>query len=71
MQLYTGIALHSSNSYLAIIDEKGKRMFKIKLFYNMSLHQRPFYDIVVLSGFSRTQIFSDLTLRAHYENHDR
>jgi len=27
MQLYTGIDLHSSNSYLAIIDENGKREF--------------------------------------------
>jgi hypothetical protein len=31
MQLYTGIDLHSSNSYLAIIDETGKRIFKRKL----------------------------------------
>ena len=31
MRLYTGIDLHSSNSYLAIIDENGKRVFKKKL----------------------------------------
>ena len=31
MRLYTGIDLHSSNSYLAIIDETGKRVFKKKL----------------------------------------
>lgn len=31
MKLYSGIDLHSSNSYLAIIDEKGKRIFKEKL----------------------------------------
>ncbi len=31
MQLYTGIDLHSSNSYLAIIDENGKRVFKKKV----------------------------------------
>jgi len=31
MELYTGIDLHSSNSYLAIIDEDGKRVFKKKL----------------------------------------
>ena len=30
MRLYTGIDLHSSNSYLAIIDETGKRVFKKK-----------------------------------------
>jgi len=27
MRLYTGMDLHSSNSYLAIIDETGKRVF--------------------------------------------
>jgi transposase len=31
MQLYTGIDLHSNNSYLGIIDENGKRVFKRKL----------------------------------------
>jgi hypothetical protein len=31
MKLYAGFDLHSSNSYLAIIDEKGKRVFKKKL----------------------------------------
>lgn len=30
MRLYTGIDLHSSNSYLAIIDETDKRVFKRK-----------------------------------------
>ena len=30
MKLYSGIDLHSSNSYLAIIDETGKRVFKEK-----------------------------------------
>ena len=30
MELYTGIDLHSTNSYLAIIDETGKRVFKEK-----------------------------------------
>ena len=28
MKLYTGIDLHSSNSYGGIIDETGKRVFK-------------------------------------------
>jgi len=32
MQLYTGIDLHSNNSYLAIIDDTGKRIFHQKLF---------------------------------------
>jgi len=31
MRLYLGIDLHSSNSYLGIIDETGKRVFKKKL----------------------------------------
>ena len=31
MKLYTGFDLHSSNSYLGIIDESGKRVFKKKL----------------------------------------
>jgi transposase len=31
MKLYSGIDLHSTNSYLAIIDETGKRIFKEKL----------------------------------------
>jgi transposase len=31
MKLYSGIDLHSSNSYLAIVDATGKRVFKEKL----------------------------------------
>jgi len=31
MQLYTGFDLHSTNNYLAIIDEKGKRVYKRRL----------------------------------------
>lgn len=31
MKLYAGIDLHSTNSYLAIIDSEGKRIFKEKL----------------------------------------
>jgi predicted NBD/HSP70 family sugar kinase len=31
MKLYSGIDLHSTNSYLAIIDQSGKRIFKEKL----------------------------------------
>ncbi len=31
MKLYTGIDLHSSNSYVAIIDETGRRVFQKKL----------------------------------------
>jgi transposase len=31
MKLYTGLDLHSSNSYLGIIDETGRRIYKQKL----------------------------------------
>ncbi len=31
MKLYTGIDLHSSHSFVGIIDETGKRAFKKKL----------------------------------------
>jgi hypothetical protein len=31
MKLYSGIDLHSTNSFLSIIDESGKRIFKEKL----------------------------------------
>jgi transposase len=31
MKLYTAFDLHSNNSYLGIIDENGKRIFKKKL----------------------------------------
>ncbi len=31
MKLYSGIDLHSNNSYLAIVDENGKRIFNEKL----------------------------------------
>jgi transposase len=31
MKLYTGFDLHSTNNYVAIIDEKGKRVYKKKL----------------------------------------
>jgi len=31
MRLYAGFDLHSSNTYLGIVDEDGKRVFKKKL----------------------------------------
>ena len=31
MKLYTGFDLHSTNNYLAIVDKKGKRVYKKKL----------------------------------------
>jgi transposase len=35
MKLYAGIDLHSSSSYLAIIDDKGVRSYKKKLPNNL------------------------------------
>jgi len=40
MKLYSGIDLHSSNSYLAIVDESGKRIFKEKLPNDMATISR-------------------------------
>jgi transposase len=31
VKLYTGVELHSSNTYIGIEDESGKRIFKRKL----------------------------------------
>jgi len=50
MQLYTGFDLHSSNSYLAIVDEKGKRVYKRKLRnepVSISATLRPFKEDIV------------------------
>ena len=47
MKLYTGFDLHSSNSYLGIIDENGNRVFKKKLLNDQELiinTLRPFKD---------------------------
>jgi len=42
MELYSGIDLHSSNSYLAIVDETGKRVFKEKAPNDMAAITRAF-----------------------------
>jgi len=42
MKLYSGIDLHSSNSYLAIVDETGKRVFKEKTPNDMAAITRAF-----------------------------
>ncbi|MDD2735076.1 MAG: transposase [Desulfuromonadaceae bacterium] len=42
MKLYSGIDLHSSNSYLAIIDETGKHVFKEKSPNDMAAIARAF-----------------------------
>ena len=50
MKLYTGFDLHSSNSYLGIIDENGKRVFKRKLPNDPAVivdTLRPFKDDII------------------------
>ena len=50
MKLYTGFDLHSSNSYLGIIDESGKRVFKKKLPNDSKVildNLRPFKEAIV------------------------
>ncbi len=37
MRLYTGFDLHSNNSYVGIIDEDGRRLWKKKLRNDPSL----------------------------------
>jgi transposase len=37
MKPYPGIDLHSTNSYLAMIEENGKRIFKKKLPSDLSI----------------------------------
>ncbi len=59
MELYAGIDLHSSNSYLAIIDESGKRIFHRKLpndaatiIETLSLYEGSIAGIVVESTYN-------------------
>jgi len=54
MPLYCGIDLHAKNSYLAIIDEQRKRIFKrnvtndrkLKYFHLENLLKNVFYAVV-------------------------
>jgi transposase len=59
MELYAGIDLHSSNSYLAIVDETGKRIFHRKLpndattiIETLSLYEGSIAGIVVESTYN-------------------
>ena len=59
MKLYTGFDLHSSNNYLAIIDEKGKRVYKRRLENDPEIilttlmpHKKKIVGIVVESTFN-------------------
>jgi transposase len=59
MNLYSGIDLHSINSYVVIIDETGKRIFKEKLSNNivaiteaLSLYSGSLEGVVVESTYN-------------------
>jgi len=49
MKLYAGIDLHSTNSYLAIVDDNGKHVFKEKLPNDIATILKtlsPFYNVL-------------------------
>jgi hypothetical protein len=59
MNLYSGVDLHSTNSYVVIIDETGKRIFKEKLSNNivaiteaLSLYSGSLEGVVVESTYN-------------------
>jgi transposase len=78
MKLYTGFDLHSNNSYLGIIDENGRRVFKRKLRNDPELIVRelnPFKSeiegIVVESTFNwywMVDLLSDKGYQVHLAN---
>jgi len=37
MEVYAGIDLHASNSYLAVVDREGKKIFKRRLLNDLSI----------------------------------
>jgi transposase len=72
MKLYSGIDLHSSNSYLAIIDESGKRIFKEKLpndittiTERLSLYSGTLEGIVVESTYNWYWLVDGLTAEGY------
>ena len=75
MKLYTGLDLHSSNSYLGIIDETGKRVFKQKLpnereriLEALKPYQNDIAGIVVESTYNWYWLV-DLLMEAGYQVH--
>jgi transposase len=75
MKLYAGFDLHSSNSYLAIIDEKGKRVYKKKLRNDPDLilgelktYRKRIEGIVVESTFNWYWLV-DLLMESGYNAH--
>lgn len=72
MKLYSGIDLHSTNSYLAIIDENGKRIFKEKLpnditliCERLSLYRGPLEGVVVESTYNWYWLVDGLTAEGY------
>ena len=75
MKLYTGLDLHSSNSYLGIIDETGKRVYKQKLpndreriLAALNPHKNDIAGIVVESTYNWYWLV-DLLMGEHYDVH--
>ncbi len=75
MKLYTAFDLHSSNSYLAIIDNKGKRVFKRQLKNNpelilstLSPYKKDITGIVVESTYNWYWM-GDMLMDAGYKVH--
>jgi transposase len=75
MKLYAGFDLHSSNTYLAIVDEKGKRVFKKKLRNDPDLilgelkpYRKRIAGVVVESTFNWYWLV-DLLMGAGYKSH--
>ncbi len=75
MKLYTGFDLHSSNNYLAIVDEKGKRVYKRRLENDPEIiltalmpHKKKIIGIVVESTFNWYWLV-DLLMAEGYKVH--
>ena len=78
MGLYAGIDLHSNNSYLAIQDESGKRIFKKRLVNDfniidhiLSAYRRELVGVVVESTYNWYRLVDNLKdsdYRVHLAN---
>ena len=75
MKLYTGIDLHSTNNYLAIIDGKGKRVYKKKwrndpesILTALLPHKRKIAGIAVESTFNWYWL-ADMLMEEKYKVH--
>ena len=73
MGLYTGFDLHSTNTYVEIIDEEGRRLWKKKLRNDPNLISetlRPFKKDIDSPG--RVEVFTDqyTNLQTRLDNHE-